>query len=216
MENKWKSMTAEKSAFIVEKGEKVMECIISDREILQKKANWLLGLIGGIVTLALGLWLKTAHSMPDVIGRAVGIEIVLLLSCGVALTLLCLMPSKYAAPGACPSLLLKPEFANQDIQWLQIGYCNLIQNVISTNLARNKLIAKRIKIITVCVLLTPIVSFFGGVLNLPQFSPPVPVKKSASIQLLEHYSVASSFRLEHEYQLGLLQNQELQKFGLQL
>lgn len=202
IENKWKNMDAEKSSFIVEKCERVMECVIADRELLQKKANLILGLVGGVATLALGVWLDPKRNLPEIVERALGIEILLLLVAGVVAILTCLMPSKYAAPGGDPKLMLQPEFANQEMTWLRIGYCVLLQKGIDLNLKRNQRIAVWIRIVAVFVFVSPVLAHFGQKLIPQRPATPAMSPQSALNCPLERCSEAVSSRLGQRYSTG--------------
>lgn len=164
------SMDEEKSRFIVEKCEMVMESVIGDREILQKKANALLGIIGGAASLALGIWLT--HPLVEVLQRALGIQILFLLAMGIVLIFKCLMPSDYAPPGGDTRRLLQPDFVNQEIQWLRIGYSLLVQKGINLNLKRNSYIAYWIKLVAISAFVSPVASYFVSWITLLLGSSP--------------------------------------------
>lgn len=167
VENKWPTMNAEKGGFIVEKCEKVMSCVINDREVLQRKAHLLLGLIGGVVTLAVGIWIDPTKKLPPLLQHALVTEIVLLLMLGVLLICTCLAPSDYAAPGGEPKRLLEPDFSNQEMPWLILGYCFLVQRAIDANLSANRRIAIWLRIVAVGVFLSPLVAHVVGEISQP-------------------------------------------------
>lgn len=157
MKNEFGEISQEKAEFLVQKVEVAMDQLIFDRENLQKKANWVLGIIGAAITLGIGQLMDEKSALKSHT-QFLLIEVFLLMILGTLIVLFCILPKKYPIKGGSPKLLLKKEFFSQKYPYLLVGYANLLQRGIDENQKQLVSFSQWIKWTTVATICSPIIA----------------------------------------------------------
>ena len=151
-------LDADKAQFVLEKSECVLTALINDRESLQKKAHFILGIIAAGLGYIINTYLDPEMEMSGNLLYSLIIGFTWLSVCAGILIWKCVIPSDYAGLGNEPMNLLDPLNIAQELAYMKVGYVALLQNRISFNRKINIGIAKMIRNITLLIFLTPVAS----------------------------------------------------------
>lgn len=157
-----KEFDAERGKFIVEKAEALLQGHIQDREQLQKKAQFILGILAAAIALITGELLKEDSFVASTYGVFLFVELLILIANAVLLIWKCLMPSNYSGIGAEPLSMLRPDFADLPLPSMLVNYCYHLQKRIMRNSNQNGFTADWIRGIAIASVVSPAVAFLLG------------------------------------------------------
>ena len=149
-------LTPEKTDFLQNCFESVLNHTISARESLHNKAGFLFALFGGLSAFLFGKWLdmKDHNNWMSVF---LIIQTIWLSVLSAIIAWKCMLPSEYAVTGAEPKNMTSDAFLSQELQKMKCGYFILLQNRIDTNRKFNDKSAKVIVVSAIVAITVPIV-----------------------------------------------------------
>jgi hypothetical protein len=151
-----KELTSDKADFLTSQCEKSLQRTLDDRDAIQKKGTFVLGILSAIIAFGVNLFIKNMNewSRPTLIFVALEIILLVILSLPIIWGYL---PSLYAGHGYDPSKIIKNDYINQDLAKMKIGYAHELQYRITYNRRWNEKTSVRLKQITSAVFLSPII-----------------------------------------------------------
>jgi len=152
-----KGLTPEKAEFLTTQCEKSLQRTLNDRDAIQKKGTFILGILSAIIAFGVNSLLKNMDKWPTYILLYVGIEIALLVLLSLPI-IWGYLPSLYAGHGYDPSKIITGDYINQDLGKMKIGYAHELQYRINYNRKWNETTAIRLKQIATFAFLSPVIT----------------------------------------------------------
>ena len=153
------ALTMEKAVFVQEQCERALRRTIDDREAIQRKGTFMLGVITAVLAFGVGWVTDSWNELSGLAKRVVITESVLLCLLSVPLVL-CYLPSLYAGEGYDLKKLLKSDFFGQSVEKIRIGYAYRLQDRIEFNKKRNDTAAHNLKSIASLLIFSPLLALF--------------------------------------------------------
>ncbi|MCU0772422.1 MAG: hypothetical protein MUE94_11745 [Verrucomicrobia bacterium] len=150
-------LTPAKAEFIVAQCEKSLQRTLEDRDAIQRKGTFVLGVLSAIIAFGVNSIIENIGQWPRSLVAYLVVEVVILVSLSIPI-IWTYLPSLYAGHGYDPKKIIKGEFINQDLERMQIGYAHELQFRINYNRNWNKKTAIRLKRIASAAMLSPILT----------------------------------------------------------
>jgi len=147
------NLTPEKADFIVRMSESFHSRTIEDREILNRKANILIGIVGSVLSLFIGV-LANSEFNWSFRGVFLAVESTLLLGVGIWGTCTALIPTKYVPPGIGPEHIVQEPYVGQETSKFKVSYALKLQDGTRINSGLNAHVGEQIKSITMAAFIS--------------------------------------------------------------
>jgi hypothetical protein len=148
-------LTPEKAEFITAQCEKALQRTLEDRDAIQQKGTFVLGILSAVIAFAINSFIENVDQWSDSFLAYLGIEIAVLVFLSIPI-IWHYLPSLYAGHGYDPSKIIKGEYLNQNLENMKVGYAHELQARIDYNRRWNKVTAIRLKQITTAAFLSPL------------------------------------------------------------
>jgi hypothetical protein len=150
------NLTLEKAEFLAAQCEKVLQRTLDDRDAIQRKGTFVLGIFSAIIAFGINSFMENLSKWPVAVLIYLGVEILILLLLSLPI-IWSYLPSVYAGHGYDPEKIINGEYINQDLEKMKVGYAYELQHRINYNRNWNKKTAIRLKQITSAAFLSPII-----------------------------------------------------------